>query len=235
MYNRSLAKIHDESYAHLAEGAANFLRKINPPIRGPLVDLGCGAGNLLAALSDLIEVAYGFDLSPDMILRAKAKNPGFNFGVANLFDVRIPPAQVVTMIGEILSYACHGETNPSKSVVPFLNRIRTQLQDGGILLFDVLTDIRDYNYHHSGEEATWTLLMNSTQAGDEVTRKLTIFQKEPESGLYAKTTEYHHLKVFQNEQMTQWLTDTGFEVVTMQAYAESALPAGRIAYYCRKA
>jgi len=95
------------------------------PLR--LVDLGCGAGNLLEGLNEAEFTPVGVDLVPEMVAVAARRHPQLEFVAADITALPFPDghADVVTCLG-VLEYV--GE--PAGA----LGEIRRVLQSGGDLI-----------------------------------------------------------------------------------------------------
>ncbi|MBB4685874.1 class I SAM-dependent methyltransferase [Amycolatopsis jiangsuensis] len=61
---------------------------------GPVVDVGCGPGEVTAHLRSLEVDAFGIDLSPGMIEVARRRYPGLRFEVGSMTDLPLPDASV---------------------------------------------------------------------------------------------------------------------------------------------
>lgn len=66
-----------------------------------VLELGCGQGDLLAALQPTDGV--GVDLSPEMIARGKARHPGLRFVVADALDVALEGTFDVIVLSDLLN------------------------------------------------------------------------------------------------------------------------------------
>lgn len=63
---------------------------LSPDPLGLYLDIGCGTGNYLKALTDKGLTFYGIDPSETMLLQAKEKNPQTNFIKANSENIPLP-------------------------------------------------------------------------------------------------------------------------------------------------
>ncbi|MEU8801358.1 class I SAM-dependent methyltransferase [Spirillospora sp. NPDC048819] len=66
---------------------------------GPVADLGCGPGHVTAFLASLGVPAFGVDLSPEMVARARADHPDLRFDEGTMTALDLPDAG----LGGILS------------------------------------------------------------------------------------------------------------------------------------
>jgi len=65
---------------------------------GPVVDIGCGPGQVTAYLHGLGVDAFGIDLSPEMIAVARRDHPDLRFEVGSMTDLRLDDASVAGLI-----------------------------------------------------------------------------------------------------------------------------------------
>ena len=168
-----------------------------------------------------------------MIELSREKNPNYQFEVAGLFESEFPDAQIITMIGEILSYASYGQNDLDSKLKSFFTNISSKLIDNGVLLFDILTDNYDYNYSSFFDSPEYTLSMKSSQENTTVTREIISFLKSNNEISYTKSKEIHHLIVFNIEKIMEILFEVGLEVKVLDNYQNFPLLPGRKACFCR--
>lgn len=82
---------------HSAKGsspslAAEVLALLDPQSGERILDVGCGNGDLTAAIADAGAIPTGIDLSGEWITRAKQQHPGLDFHVENACQYRSPIA-----------------------------------------------------------------------------------------------------------------------------------------------
>jgi SAM-dependent methyltransferase len=110
-YESNLALIHNAGFGALARGAGRVLldrlRQSGAPA-GTLVDLGCGSGALAEQVSAAGYEVVGVDLSPHLLSLARQRVPQAQFILASLYDVELPEAAAITMIGECVNYVVDG-------------------------------------------------------------------------------------------------------------------------------
>src|ERR1700730_18878800 len=68
--------------AYYHRSIERLCRRFIPP-GSRVLELGCGTGDLLAALSPDPKGSMGIDISPAMVDRARAKYPGLRFSVGD--------------------------------------------------------------------------------------------------------------------------------------------------------
>lgn len=115
---------------------ANYLPHINRYTResAAILDIGCNKGFLLAALDSFgFRNLYGVDLSPGDIEIAKDIVPSANIFCKDAFDYldNYPATFDVITLKAVLEHI------PKQDVIPLLEKTRTALNPGGILLVDV--------------------------------------------------------------------------------------------------
>ncbi|GAA3693731.1 class I SAM-dependent methyltransferase [Nonomuraea antimicrobica] len=65
---------------------------------GPVADAGCGPGHVTAHLSALGVDAFGVDVSPEMVARARADHPGLRFEVGLMGALDVPAAALAGVV-----------------------------------------------------------------------------------------------------------------------------------------
>src|SRR5262245_31997288 len=73
---------------HAYYDAIERLVKFVVPAGSSVLEIGCGTGDLLAALSP--QPGVGVDLSPRLVDKARAKHPGLTFAVADAETLEAP-------------------------------------------------------------------------------------------------------------------------------------------------
>lgn len=96
LYGEDLAYIHATAFEGLARGAAaeivRRLRSAAIPI-STVVDAGCGAGALTAALVEAGFAVTGIDSSAELVSMARARVPGADFVNGSIYEAGSPPAR----------------------------------------------------------------------------------------------------------------------------------------------
>src|SRR5262245_10838002 len=105
--------------------------------RGPVLDIGCGPGDVTWHLHDRGVDVSGIDLSPAMIAEARLAHPGITFSVGDLANLN---ATAGSLAGIVAFYSLFHL--PPQEVQSVLNDFRRNLQLGGLLLIAL----------HSGED-----------------------------------------------------------------------------------
>lgn len=74
---------YDRAGAFVPKLAADLVELLSPKPRERVLDLGCGSGELTAALAATGALPLGVDASREMIAQARAKHPSLSFAVAD--------------------------------------------------------------------------------------------------------------------------------------------------------
>jgi SAM-dependent methyltransferase len=234
MYDKVLASIHDQWFDSIAHAAAiHIKRALGNRTVTRVVDLGCGSGVLLEAVLGFTTEGVGMDVSPEMIALAKHRAPQAKLSVGHVFKVDIPPADVVTLVGEVLSYAASSGSCWEEELVAFFSRAHRALGSGGILLFDILGAGHDYSATDFRDEDEFTVRSVTRQDGDLIERKILSVLKT--DGAYTKSIEVHCLRAFPSSSIEAALQEVGFVWKRIYQYADLPLLPGRIGYECRRA
>ncbi len=135
-YGALAAEIYDidKPYFHLPDTAFYIERLAN--IGGPILEPACGTGRTLVPLLDAGHAVTGFDASPDMLERCRAKcaerghAPHLSqqrfedFRYDQLFDAIVVPAGTITLIDDFAV------------AMAVLRRFRDHLTPGGLVMID---------------------------------------------------------------------------------------------------
>jgi len=237
LYQEDLAYIHARAFGALARGAApeivRLLQAAAIPIRS-VVDVGCGAGVLTAALIDAGFEATGIDSSAELLAIARAHVPQAHFVNTSVYDAALPSCQAIVALGEPLTY--HADlVDAERRVRSLFQRASGILQAGGILIFDVIElgapSLAGRSWQ-SGED--WAVMVETTEDREARTlvRKIETFRRVDD--LYRRGREIHTVRLFDAENLRNQLAACGFAVETAPAYGTYRLPARRLAFFCTR-
>jgi SAM-dependent methyltransferase len=237
LYTEDLAYIQAAAFGGLAQGAApEVLRRLNSaaiPIRRVL-DVGCGAGPLTAALVQAGFEATGIDQSAELLAIARAAVPQARFIHNSIYDAEIPPCEAILALGEPLTY--HAESADGEGLVQgFLERVSNVLPAGGILIFAVV-ELGEPSLAgrvwSSGSD--WAVLVDSQENQDSRTlvRDIETFRRVGQ--FYRRGREVHKVRLFDGNILFNQLTTHGFAVETAQAYGAHRLGPRRRAFFCTR-
>lgn len=237
-YQEDLAYIHHVGFSELARQAA-------PPILaalrkagihdGTVVELGCGTGIILSALSAAGYRAVGVDASAAMLDLASSTAPGATLLHDSLYDVVLPPCRAILAVGEPLNYVANSETVPPISRL--LSQAGTALSPGGLLLFDAMIRCRAllkaYRSWQSGPD--WACLVDVLphSGGHALRRAITTFRLADSA--YRRGSEEHWVHLFSRSALTRQLVQAGFAVQTASGYGRFRLALGRRLFHCIRA
>jgi len=230
IYQEDLAYIHDVGFGDLARGAAPAIvaRLQALGLRaGTVVELGCGSGILLAALSTAGYDMVGIDSSQEMLRLARTRAPRAELRCQSLYGADIPACQAVVAVGEPLNYEIPGQSNLER--LPGLIRgVFQALQAGGLFLFDLILQLEEtvgqYQTWRAGED--WAVLVDVARIdADLIARRIITFRKIG-SG-YRRNEETHHVRLFKPDDVERLLIDSGFSVKISDSYRDIKLPPGR--------
>ena len=191
-----------------------------------VVDLGCGAGDLLAALPKRFE-KHGIDISPAMLELARKAVPDASFTLGSATTASLPRCDAVTAIGEVFSFAAAQDGRAA--VAAAFRRIHGALRPGGVFLLDVASPGRapkptSAKRHGDG----WRVEASAREDGDTLVRTIDAWWTTP--GGERHSQEVHQLALLDEAWVLEHLRAAGFTVEAMGAYDDYALQIGWDAY-----
>ena len=80
------AKQYQERHSYVFEYGQAVLELLAPQLHETILDLGCGSGQLTAAISEAGASVIGLDASPEMLAEAHANFPGIDFRLGDATD-----------------------------------------------------------------------------------------------------------------------------------------------------
>ena len=237
LYGQDLAYIHAAAYSGLARGAApeivRRLKSASIEIR-KVVDAGCGAGPLAAALVQAGFEVTGMDSSAELLGMAREAVPEAHFVHGSVYEAAIPPCEALVALGETLSYHAEG-TDADSLVQRFIQRVSGILPAGGIFIFDVVESGEPSmtgRFWNSGED--WAVLVEVQEERDSRTLIRNIETLRRVDQLYRRGREIHRLRVFDSAVICEQLAACGFATETAQAYGSQSLDPRRRAFFCTR-
>ena len=236
-YGDDLAYIHDVGFGFHARGVAPGLLGIlrdTGVTHGLVVDLGCGSG---IWAQKLVEAGYrvrGIDRSAAMLRIARQRCPEATFQRASFVDVRLPPCDAVTAVGEIFNFLFEAG-NRRDTLTHLFARVSEALRPGGVFVFDVAEPgrgggpgRRQRNFH--GDD--WAILLETEEADGILTRRMTTFRRIGRR--YRRGAEVHRLRLLRAAELARELRRLGFRVRVQRRYGDYTLPRGWAAIVARK-
>ena len=237
-YQEDLAYIHHVGFSDLARRAAPWvlaaLRKADIH-EGTVVELGCGSGILLAALSAVGYQTVGIDASAAILDIAASTAPGATLVHASAYDAVIPPCRAIIAMGEPFNYVSGPGSEPPTAHL--FSQATAALPAGGLLLFDAMirnrTDFTPFRSWATGSD--WACLFDSLPDADgrHLRRAITTFRLVGDT--YRRGDEEHWVHLFSRTLLTRQLKKAGFTVRTASAYGRVRLSPGRRLFHCRRA
>jgi len=235
-YDDDLAFVHDAGFGGFAEASAPGLLRtlaeagVND---GLVVDLGCGSGIWAQRLVEDGYDVFGVDVSPAMIRLARKRAPGASFQVGSFLDVRLPQCRAVTALGEVLSYRFDNRYD-AKSLERTCRRVYDALENGGLLIFDLVEiglDVRPPSFR---EGDGWACLFRSEvdPRKQRLARHIVSFRKA--GSTYRRREETHCVQLYAAGDVAAMLRAIGFRVRQVRRYGEHPLLDGRVGFVARK-
>ncbi len=237
LYKQDLAHIQAVAFGKLAQGAApeiiRLLRRAPVPIRS-VVDAGCGAGPLAAALVEAGFEVTGIDSSAELLAIARSAVPKARFIHGSIYEIAIPICEAIVALGEPLTY--HPEGVDADSLVEGFFRTASEvLPPGGLFIFDVIElggPSLAGRYCSSGED--WAVLAETEEDQDSRTLVRTIETFRRVGHLYRRGREVHHVRLFDTAVLCNQLALCGFSTQTAQAYGAHQFGPRRRAFFCTR-
>ncbi len=85
------AELYNEKHSFVYDYGASLVDLLNPKPSERILDLGCGSGELTAAIAAVCNEVVGMDFSPAMIEKAKGRFPELIFQRGNASDFKAIP------------------------------------------------------------------------------------------------------------------------------------------------
>lgn len=237
-YREDLAYIHDvgfSSYVLQAMPSILAILKQQGIESGWVVDLGCGSGRSSEVFMQAGYQVLGVDISAAMIAIARQRVPQAQFQVASLFEVEIPPCQVVVAISECFNYLFDPE---HQQLAQVFQRIYNALSEGGVFIFDIaepgqVTSATPVKSFTEGED--WLVLVEKQEDPEHpiLTRRIITFRQVGE--YYRRDDEVHRQQLYRAAEIARMLQQVGFEVQVDRGYGEFLLPPAHAVLVARKA
>jgi len=237
LYRQDLAYIQATAFGTLARGAAPeivaMLRRAPVEVRR-VVDAGCGAGPLSAALVEAGFAVVGMDTSADLLAIARAAVPAARFLRQSIYAAPVPACEAIVALGEPLTYHPEGADADAR-VEGFFQTASAVLPAGGMPIFDVIEPGEPSlagRYCSSGED--WAVLSDTgeDQGARTLVRRIETFRRTGD--LYPRGREVHHVRLFHAAALCDQLTRCGFSTRTAQAYGAHILAPRRRAFFCTR-
>ncbi|KAE8372184.1 S-adenosyl-L-methionine-dependent methyltransferase [Aspergillus bertholletiae] len=180
------------------------------PLQAPrrVVDLGCGPGNSTAVLAHRYPNAHlvGMDSSPDMIQKAKATLPAYEFSVEDLRSYSPPPSVDLFFSNAVLQWL-----KKEERIAVVKDLMETQ-PSGGVFAFQVPDNLMEPSHVLMREVAgsgPWASTLSDVgrdtfQSPHEIYNEL----KDLSSEVKIFRTEYYH-SLEDHSAIVEWVKGTG--------------------------
>ena len=236
IYQEDLAFIQATGFGDFARAVApeivRLLQACETPVRR-VIEAGCGAGPLSAALVNAGFEVTGVDVSAELLTLARMACPEARFIHGSLYDQELPPCEAVLAVGEPLTY--HQGDAAENRVYDFFQRSADALPSGGMLIFDLIELGQQSlagRFWKAGED--WAVLSETQEDPSERTLIRTIETFRKVGDFYRRSHEVHHVRLFDREEVCQWLREAGFTVETSQQYGTYKLVSRQRAFFCTR-
>jgi len=237
LYGEDLAYVHHVAFTDFARGAAPGLLEMlaTAGVRsGTVVDLGCGSGVWLKALSGAGFTAIGVDGSRALLEIARRHATSATLHHGSFGHLAIPHCDAVTAIGEVLGY--DDPTGTRRSMRRVFQRAAKALRPGGLLIFDLFCAAsgRPMAYRSWRAGRDWAVLIEVAEDRPRarLKREVTVFRRVGKG--YRRSHERHVLRVYSRAEIEAGLRLAGFSVRVSRRYGQFVLPPRRLAFRARK-
>ncbi len=234
LYEQDLAYIQAAAFGGFAQGATPAIIRLLKcaPVRiRRVVDVGCGAGPLSAALVEAGFEVTGIDSSAELLAIARNANSKAHFIHGSVYETKIPACEAVVALGEPLTYhAIGGEAD--LLVESFFHAVSDVLPAGGMLIFDVI-ELGEPSlagrYWNSGKD--WAVLAETEedQGSRMLVRNIETFRLVDH--FYRRGREVHRIRLFDTATLLSRLAACGFRTETARAYGRQKLAPRRRAFF----
>jgi SAM-dependent methyltransferase len=234
IYQDDLAYIQHHGFSAFATGASPGLLAIlrgEGITSGHVLDLGCGDGTWLRALTEAGFVASGIDQSASLVRYARSVAPTATVKRRSVYRCAFPRCHAITALGEVLSYL-PPRTTRVQSLRRLFRRAYAALQPGGLLVFDLFVSGSPLSYRTWRTGRGWAVLVHIEERGDRLFRHIITFRSV--DGRYRRGSEEHVLSVHTRASVLSELRRAGFVARTSRRYGRFELPVRRLAFIARK-
>lgn len=244
LYGDDLAHVHATGFAGHATGAAPAILAAldRAGLYGArVIELGCGGGDLLAALQSAGHDPVGVEPSPALRRRAQQRVPGVPVRDGTADSADLSAARAVVALGEVFNYLPpDGRAKPLRSL---FRRIAEALPSGGLLLFDLVVQGAPSLAGRSWREGEdWFVATEFEEAGERGTRTILTFVDPAGRGAagrrrgsaWRRSEEVHRLRIPSRDAVLRELREAGFAVRVRRRWGEAPLLPRRLAFLARR-
>ena len=203
-----------------------------------IVDLACGTGSLSVRLAELGYDVIGVDMSPDMLMEARAKSPAQILYLCQ-------PMQRLDLYGTVDAMVCVLDSvnhiTKSSTLREAFAKVSLFLEPDGVFIFDANTlykheQVIGSNTFVYETEDVYCVWQNQP-CGDGVVRiDLDFFGRE-EDGLYTRSGESFSEKAYTHGELSAMLAEAGLKIIEEYddyTYDAPGEKTERIVYVCKK-
>ena len=232
-----------EYYDRLNDGVdyekwADFLALELGEVRSVL-DLACGTGNMTFALEARGYDMIGCDLSCDMLAKAREKAEALS-SRALFLQQDMTALDLYGTVGGVVS--CLDSINyllSCDALYMCFSGVYKFLEKGGVFIFDVnsayrLRHLNEMAFTREFDRAFCVYHSDFSEKTKILTYTLDLFERE--GRLYRRSTEYHHERAYEVQELTELLLAAGFTDVEPFGDCREAPPApdeGRIFFLAK--
>ena len=220
--------MNDVHYGAWADMYARMMTAYGIPRNAKVCECACGTGSLTLPLQQLGYEMMGIDLSQEMLWQAAQKARKAGFGIPfirqDMRQLRLHrPVDAVLATCDGVNYLTSEE-----DVKAFFTAAHQNLLPGGALCFDCSTRHKleetmgdsFFGEERDGAAVLWQNKLN--RESHVLSMDVTFFVRE-EDGRYRRFREQHRQRAHSQQELTQWLTDSGFEHI--RVYGERRMDA----------
>jgi SAM-dependent methyltransferase len=224
IYER-IAELYDWEHDRYGEDL-DFYRALAKRTGGPILELGCGTGRVLADLAAEGHHCIGVDASSTMLARARERLSGRSLD-ADLIEAPMQafssprPARLA-----IIALDSFGHLLTQDDQLRALTTVRSALTDGGLLVIDLSNgnnhgEPRDELSHHitaggtDGETLITKWVSRATDPSEQIDDLIYWYDVAGAGGVVRRTTVQFELRYFTRFELTLLLERAGFTVETL--------------------
>ena len=227
LYGDALAKVHAEGFEDAALKALPALvARLKKAPEGPMLELGSGAGGLLAALRGGGFAVQGLEPSPAFRRLARARHGTLPLRAGTAEGAPDGPWAAILAIGEVLNYCA-----PDGAFEPWpekLARLGSLLAPGGALLIDLMVQgpqpLAGAGWREDGH---WLVAHRFSERRGRGRREITTFLRRGRS--WVRQDEVHEVVMPTVAQLERALTRAGLAYRLAPRWGRQALPPRRLA------
>lgn len=201
---------------------------------GHVVDLGCGDGTWLRALTAAGFRATGIDQSPAFAKLAGRTAPQAVVRQGSLYRTAIPRCDAITALGEVFNYLQGASTAPP-SLARMFRRAHAALRPGGVLMFDLLVTGKPAIHRETARIGPdWAVFarVHEDRPRARLSRDIVAFR--PRGSRYTREEEVHRLRVLKRSQVVADLRRAGFNVRVANGYGALSVGARHVVFVATK-